>query len=232
MAKFCTKCGAKLVDGACPNCKDGKEQMEEKKGMTFQPEEIINTIKGMFTKPIDTMKEVIEGENVTLSLIFLGINALFIALFCCLGSKELFGAYTNQYSYFMIERTVDIPYARIFFTSFVTVIATYVVIAGLFYLIVDKLFQGKTTFQKMIAYLGISSVIVSATMIVTMIFMYVSTQLMLLFLMCGLVLSSVYMIQGFRYTTEIDKNYVGYVYALVYLVVFIITMFIIPNIFQ
>ena len=83
----------------------------------------------------------------------------------------------------------------------------------------------------MIAYLGISSVIVSATMIVTMIFMYVSTQLMLLFLMCGLVLSSVYMIQGFRYTTEIDKNYVGYVYALVYLVVFIITMFIIPNIF-
>ena len=52
--------------------------VREKKGITFQPEEMITTIKGMFTKPIDTMKEVIEGENVTLSLIFLGINALFM----------------------------------------------------------------------------------------------------------------------------------------------------------
>ena len=61
--------------------------------------------------------------------------------------------------------------------------------------------------------------------------MYVSVQLMLLFLLCGLVLSNVYMIQGFRYTAEIDKNKIGYTYGLVYLIILIITMFIIPAIF-
>ena len=54
---------------------------------------------------------------------------------------------------------------------------------------------------------------------------------MLLFLLCGLVLSNVYMIQGFRYTAEIDKNKIGYTYGLVYLIILIITMFIIPAIF-
>ena len=39
------------------------------------------------------------------------------------------------------------------------------------------------------------------------------------------------MIQGFQYAIDIDKNKVGYTYAIVYLIILIITMFVLPAIF-
>ena len=229
MAKFCTKCGSKLVDGKCPNCENKKSEVPT---TGFDINEMIEVVKGMFTKPVDTIKEVVENENITISSILIGINAIIIALFCCLGSKELIGVFTSTSGFSSLMATsIEIPYARIFFTTLVTVLVTYAILAGLFYLVADKLFHGNSSYKKMITYLGITSIILSTTMLGTIVLMYVSVQLMLLFLLCGLVLSNVYMIQGFRYTAEIDKNKIGYTYGLVYLIILIITMFIIPAIF-
>ena len=113
MAKFCTKCGAKLVDGKCPNCNNEQTNTITK---TFDMDELITSIKGMFAHPIDTMKETIQTENITLGIILLVMNCIIIALFCCLGAKELIGAFTTGFNSFMV-RTIEIPYARIFFTS-------------------------------------------------------------------------------------------------------------------
>lgn len=228
MAKFCTKCGSKLVDGKCPNCENKTTEVATK----FDFNELLTTVKGMFTKPVDTMKEMIETENITIAGILIAINAVIIALSCCLGSKELIGLFTSAsgLSSFM-STSIEIPYARIFFTTLISVLVTYAIIAGLFYLVADKLFHGNSSYKKMITYLGITSIILTTTMLGTIVLMYVSAQLMILFLLCGIVLSNVYMIQGFQYATDIDKNKVGYTYAIVYLIILIITMFVLPAIF-
>ena len=84
----------------------------------------------------------------------------------------------------------------------------------------------------MIAYLGITSIISSITLLGTIVLMYVSMQLMILFLLTGMLLSTVYMVQGLSYTSNIDKNKLGYVYAIVYFIVLVITIFILPVIFK
>ena len=76
MAKFCTKCGSKLVDGKCPNCENKKSEVPT---TGFDMNEMIEVVKGMFTKPVDTIKEVVENENITISSILIGINAIIIA---------------------------------------------------------------------------------------------------------------------------------------------------------
>ena len=129
-------------------------------------------------------------------------------------------------------RTIEIPYARIFFTSLLSGLITYAIIAGLFYLVVNKLFHTDTNYKKMIAYLGITSIISSITLLGTIVLMYVSMQLMILFLLTGMLLSTVYMVQGLSYTSNIDKNKLGYVYAIVYFIVLVITIFILPVIFK
>lgn len=228
MAKFCTKCGSKLVDGKCPNCEN--KTTEVTTGFDFN--ELVSAVKGMFTKPVDTIKEVVETENITIGGILIAINAVIIALFCCLSSKELIGVFASASGFnSLIATSIEIPYARIFFTTLVIVLVTYAILAGLFYLVADKLFHGNSSYKKMLTYLGITSVILTVTMLGTIIFMYVSVQLMMLILLCGIVLSNVYMIQGFRYTSDIDKNKIGYTYGIVYLIILIITMFILPAMF-
>lgn len=228
MAKFCTKCGSKLVDGKCPKCENKATEV----ATTFDFNELLTAVKGMFTKPIDTIKEIIETENITIAGILIAINAVIIALFCCLGSKELIGLFTSASGLSsLLSSSIEIPYARIFFTTLIIVLVTYAIVAGLFYLVSDKLFHGNSSYKKMITYLGITSTILTATVLGTIVLMYVSVQLMTLFLLCGITISNVYMIQGFQYVTDIDKNKVGYTYGIVYLIILIITMFILPAIF-
>ena len=65
MAKFCTKCGKKLEDGKpCDCCKKEvkKEVVVESKTNGFDFNECVNSyiemVKGIFVKPIDTIKTV------------------------------------------------------------------------------------------------------------------------------------------------------------------------------
>ena len=73
MAKFCTKCGSKLVDGKCPNCEN--KTTEVTTGFDFN--ELVSAVKGMFTKPVDTIKY--NSCNCTCYL----CNSCWIILSCC-----------------------------------------------------------------------------------------------------------------------------------------------------
>ena len=82
----------------------------------------------------------------------------------------------------------------------------------------------------MITLFGATSVILSATLLGSIVLMYVSTQLMFVWLCCGLLLQSVYTIQGLKMAINIDENKLGYVYAVVYAILLIVTIFILPRI--
>ena len=52
MAKFCTNCGKKLKDGEVCNCK--KVEISTKDFNSYMTS-LLNVLKGMFVKPIDTL---------------------------------------------------------------------------------------------------------------------------------------------------------------------------------
>ena len=227
MAKYCTKCGKKL-DGKPCDCENQTQTVTTTSNFDFN--HLLDVVKGMFTKPVDTLNNFIGDHNLSYGLVLLGVNALIIALFCCLGMKEIFTFVSGSMSAFLIQSSIEFPYAEVFFKSLVFVILGYAILAGLFYLIADKLFKGPSSYQKMITLFGATSVILSATLLGSIVLMYVSTQLMFVWLCCGLLLQSVYTIQGLKMAINIDENKLGYVYAVVYAILLIVTIFILPRI--
>ena len=227
MAKYCTKCGKKL-DGKPCDCETQAQTSTPTSNFDFN--HLLGVVKGMFTKPVDTLNQFIDDHNLSYGLILLGVNALIISLFCCLGMKELYAFITGSISSFLIQSSMEIPYAEIFFKCLVFVIIGYAVITGIFYLMADKLFKAPTSYQKMITLFGATSILLSVTLLGSIVLMYVSTQLMMVWMCCGVLLQSVYTIQGLKMAIEIDENKLGYVYALVYAILLIITVFILPGI--
>lgn len=230
MAKFCTKCGKPLVDGKPCDCEKNENQNEVEQ-VSFNANGLLETIKGMFTRPVSTLQEFVQDHNLVPALILLGINALIVSLFVCLGAKEIISAIAGSVSSLLLTMGgVEIPYARIFFTTLVVIIIVYAALAGLFYLIADKLFKGSSSYKKMLALLGGTSVIMSVTLLLSIVFMYVSSQVMTIIFCCGAIVQSTYMVQGFIYASDIDDDKVGYTYAIVYAIFLTITVFILPQI--
>lgn len=230
MAKFCTNCGKPLVDGKPCDC----EKNETQNGVeqtNFNVNSILETVKGMFTRPVTTLQEFVQDQNFVSALILLGINALIVSLFVCLGAKEIISAIAGSVSSLLFTMGgMEIPYARIFFTTLVSIIIAYAALAGIFYLVADKLFKGSSSYKKMITLLGGTSVIMSATLLLSIVFMYVSTQVMTIIFCCGAIVQSTYMVQGFIYASDIDDDKIGYTYAIVYAIFLTITLFILPQI--
>ena len=58
MAKFCTKCGKKLEEGKVCDCeKTTSESVKTAVANNNMVNDYIEVLKGMFTKPLDTMKD-------------------------------------------------------------------------------------------------------------------------------------------------------------------------------
>lgn len=225
MAKFCTNCGKPLVDGKPCDCVVNQTEMN----MKFDVKEFVEVAKGMFTKPADTIKGFVKDENLVSSIILLAMNALIVALCVCLAWKPLMTAGFGGVD-IVSAFNVEIPYVKIFLTVTIGVAVSYALLALLFYVIADKLFQGKSSYQKMLALLGCTSIITSVTVLVAMIFSFISIGLMLVFLCTGTTLQMVLMARGFQAASDIDENKLGYVYMITYLLYFFLFLVILPGI--
>ena len=227
MAKYCTKCGKKL-DGKPCDCENNKNTISTTSN--FDMNYLISVIKGMFTKPVDTLQEFIKNDNLSYGLVFIVINAVILGLFSCLGMKELISFRNANIPALYFQSSIDFPYAEVFFRTLLIVIIAYVLLAGLFYIVIDKLFKFNSSYKKMIILFGATSIISSITLLGTIILMYVSAPLMLILLCCGMIMQNIYMIQGFSFTSDIDRNQLGYIYAITYAILLIVSTFILPSI--
>lgn len=227
MAKYCTKCGKKL-DGKPCDCENNKNTISTTSN--FDVNYLISVIKGMFAKPVDTLQEFIKNDNLSYGLVLIVINAIILGLFSCLGMKELVSFGNTNMAALYIQSSIDFPYAEVFFKTLLIAIVTYVLLAGLFYIVIDKLFKFNSSYKKMITLFGANSIILSITLLGSIILMYVSAQLMLILLCCGMLVQNVYMIQGFSFTSNINRNQLGYIYVITYAIVLIVFTFILPSI--
>lgn len=225
MAKYCKDCGKELKDGVC-DCKKGV------KTSNTYVSGLLDTFKGMFTKPVDTLKEFIDDKNFITGLISIGISILLSALLLCLAIKEIFGSIGMLGFGSLLGVSADISYVKIFLTSVFVLALTYAAVAGIFYLLVDKIFKAKSSYQKMITLLGASSMIMIATLILTLLFIYISTQIMTIIFLAGTTLYSLYLYKGLKFTAKIDENKLGYIMIITNTILYIVFTMIVPNIIK
>ena len=92
MAKFCTKCGKKLEEGKKCSCSKVEVVKEETVTIGTNANEIVNSlidiVKGIFVKPIDTIKKYSDDANMVLGFILIAITSLITGIMGYLFTKS------------------------------------------------------------------------------------------------------------------------------------------------
>ena len=123
MAKFCTKCGKKLEEGEVCTCSQNTAKTSTSAAagsVDFNQlfNDYVNIIKGIFTRPSDTIKEYAKGGKMLLGIIALVINCLVSGLFFYFFMDKAFGGLMGMfggYGSLMSSAGMSLPFGRIFF---------------------------------------------------------------------------------------------------------------------
>ena len=82
MAKFCTNCGKKLEEGKACDCQ-ANVVASNNGGFDFNAtiNSYIEMVKGIFVKPVDTIKKFATSSNFVLGLIAILLNCIVCGVF-------------------------------------------------------------------------------------------------------------------------------------------------------
>ena len=242
MAKYCTKCGKKLEDGKPCDCEVSKketkkEEVREEATGSFDFNECVNSYvaitKGMFTKPVDTLKKYAKEKHFTVGMISIIINSIISAFFAyCFSTKAigLIGGFLGYGSLF--SSSITVPFAETFFQSLLSSFLGFAVTALMIYVIAGALMKDKITVKKAFALVGVCATFTSITTLVCILFTYISLQFMLIILLIASIFYLTYLYQGIVETTEVDRNKVAYVFVIAIAVCAFVTVYILPKLFS
>lgn len=241
MAKFCTKCGKKLEEGQKCDC-DKKEkvevEVEEKEVITINNDMVndyLNAVKGMFTHPVDTMKEYSKRSKFNLALIMIVINCIISGLFIYLFAKE--GAvslvsmvYGRSYST-IASSSMEVP-IKVFFIGTLLMAVYFLCFGGLLHFISSTICKKESDAKKIYALIGVTSIFTTITTIVAMIAMYINIWVAIIITTIAGVLYLLHLYHGFTELTKVDKNKIAYVFTTAYVITLFVTLYILPKIFS
>lgn len=230
MAKFCTKCGKELKDGKACDCEVVSTKTESV-DISGYVNSYIEIIKGIFTKPVTTIKKYVTADNFNLAIIALVVNCIITGLFtyCLLneGMKSL--GMLSRYIGFGYTN-VEVPFMKVFLYGFVFMAVWFAVMALMIYLIANVIMKDKIDVKEAFALVGVISVFTAVTTFVALICIYISTKLMSLIIMLASVFYLTYLAQGISELTSINKNKLAYVFVSALTVTMFVVCYVLPKI--
>ena len=234
MAKFCTNCGKKLVDGKPCDCekKEEKKVVETEVVMTSSSDlvnEYLEALKGIFVKPVDTMKKFTKKANLTLTVIMLLLNSIIFGLFVYLFAKESVGSALSSI-YYISGRGYEVP-ASVFFGAFVLMIVFFFCLGGLLHLIAN-LMKKESDFKEIMALIGVNAVFTTVTTLVALVFMFINGWLAAIILAIAGFMFLLNLYHGFVNYTAIDKNKICYAFTVCYAITLFLVCYVLPKIFD
>ena len=212
MAKYCIHCGKKLKDGEVCDCQANVQVQTNNLGSNLS-----EVLKGIFTKPIDTIKNYSNDSNFGLALILLGVFSVVTSLFILSLIKNLTEVATSSMgglTLYANSMMVQIPYLKIFFICLIMAIALIFAYTGLLYLVNSVMFKGDKSFKKLFTMYGIASIINTAALLVASIFMFLNAVLGVIIFLLGSVLNTLYVFKGIEFLGVKDENKHGYIYLI------------------
>lgn len=241
MAKFCTKCGKKLEDGKACDCAKEKNVTSKKEEVvtTSNANDIINSlieiVKGIFVKPIDTIRKYTDDNNMTLGIILMAINSLITGFMVYFLAKESMGLVSSMMGYGSLYSlsgmNVEVPFMKVVGFTFLIMAVYFVVLAFVSYLVANKLFKADTSWKKAIASIGVCSALTSVTTIVAIVCIYISMTVFAIVIALGALLFLGYYYHSIKISSDIDENKQGYTFICAVAAALFVSVYVLPKIF-
>lgn len=224
MAKFCTKCGKELVDGACPSCASSeKETVSGSVDIKGSLMECVNVFKKILTKPFDAIKEFVSENKFVAGIIMVVISALSTGIYKIATLNNVYSS-SKSLDSFTSSDFADIlnsalsggsvsakpEYLKEFMTSFAMnlVLSALVIIIG--YLIVSKLFKGKTSIKEMINVVAVSLTVIVMANLVNSVLVFIDGEfianLRVYISSFATIMSTLVLYGAVKESAEIDSN--------------------------
>ena len=213
MAKFCIHCGKALKEGEVCSCQGNVQVQSGNVGS-----DLSEILKGMFTKPVSTLKTFTKDSSFNVALILLGVFCVAVSLFLLSFVKNLSDVAVSSMGgitlYTIGAASMQIPYLKIFFICLIVAVIFVFVYTGLLYLVNSVMFKGDRSFKKVFSMYGVSSVINTAALLVSAIFMFIHPVLGVVIFLLGSVLNTLYVFKGIEMIGVKDENKHGYIYLI------------------
>ena len=247
MAKFCTKCGRKLEDGKpCPCEKEEKkvekEESTEKKVSRSEPTTDINwyvnsfidMIKGIFVKPIDTIKKFATEEYFILGIIVIILNALLTGVMVYLVNEEAPGFISMMLSLlgadsFSFGALFDVSFMKVLLYVALFMLVGFGVSGLMIYVMAGPLFKTNISIKRTFALIGTCATLTILTTIVAIIAVYISTKAFLVVLLLAGVLYLCHLYHGIQKISNIDENKQGYTFLVAVAVATFAVVYVLPK---
>lgn len=240
MAKFCTKCGKKLEDGMTCDCAKKetatsvKEEVVASKSANDIVNSLIDIVKGIFVKPIDTIRKYADDSNMLLGFILMAINSLITGIMVYFLAKESMGLLTSMMGfgslYSLSSASIEIPFFKVVGYVFLIMAVYFVVLAFVSYLVSNKLFKADTTWKKVVASVGVCSMLTSITSIVAIICIYISMKVFAIVVMLAAILFLGYYYHSIKISSDIDENKQGYTFISALAIALFVALYLLPKI--
>lgn len=240
MAKFCTKCGKKLEDGKACDCarKDPTASTNEEVVASKSVNDIVNSlidiVKGIFVKPIDSIRKYTDDSNMLLGFILMAINSLITGIMVYFLLKESMGLISSMMGfgsmYSLSSTSIEIPFFKVVGYVFLIMAVYFVVLAFVSYLVSNKLFKADTTWKKVVASVGVCSMLTSITSIVAIVCIYISMKVFAIVVMLAAVLFLGYYYHSIKISSDIDENKQGYTFISALAVALFVAVYLLPKI--
>lgn len=237
MTKFCTKCGKKLEDGKPCDCESKEnKKVEEVEVVSNTASNYVNdyldALKGIFTKPVDTMKKYAKSSNFILSLIMIGINSIVFGLFAFFFAKESVNLVASLSGYGSLMRgySIDVPIS-VFFIAVLLMAVFFFCLSGLLHLIGSALTKKESDFKAIMGLIGVNSIFTTITTLVAFVFLFLSKWITMLIIAIAGIIYLLNTYHGFVGLTKIDKNKICYVFTGAYVVTLFLVCYVLPKIF-
>ncbi len=244
MAKYCENCGKKIDEGKKCNCiKDepivhnAHEKNKSKNSDTL--DRVISIIKGLFIEPNDTIKNSKCEDNFNIAIIIHGIMSVVAGVFVFMTAKVYY-SYINLYNlagynssyyngYSPVNSSVNISLMSLFITTVIVVFALSFVFAGILYLVNTKFFGAKAKYKEVYSLCGCTSIIISMTLLMGLLLMFVSVPLAFIIVVLGLLLNALYNYEGIKFMGIHDKNKYAYIYV-ISMMIFLFLVFVLVQV--
>ena len=243
MSKFCTRCGKPLEEGQVCDCSINVAAVTNNSNSSATTaldfNDFITIIKGIFTRPADTIKEFAKSEKALLGLVAILINCivsgLFYYFFCDKtlgGYMSLFtGGFSSSYSS-LLSGSISLPFGKLFFMGFLFLLFWFAVCGFVIFIIANAILKDKMDIKKAFALVGVCSVFTTITTLVAWLFLYIKIQvsLVILVIAAGFYLTHLY--QGLSDTTEVDRNKLVYVFMPAVSLATFVMVYFVPKFFS
>ena len=233
MGKFCPNCGKKLEEGKKCECKKDSEVNINTEVLNDIVDNYIKVSKRIFVYPFDTIKDYSKRSKFNIGIIMIIISSIISGLFMYLLANESvfsMNSMINNFSNFNL--TVSSNVSIKVFLIFTLLVAAYnFCFGGLLHIILRKVLKTESDIKKIYALIGVSSVFITITTLVALIFIYINIRLSLLILTVSFFIHLFNLFFGFNEIIKIDKNKYVYVFTSAYLIALFVSLYLLPQIF-